>query len=127
MTKPRRGIRVYVTPKSLNKIEVEGSGDVRVDDVDGEKFSVAIRGSGDVRVVGHANSVELSVAGSGDIDASNLHAREGIVHISGSGDIKVHASKSLDANVSGSGDIRYGGNPEKISKSIAGSGSVRKM
>jgi hypothetical protein len=44
--------------------------------------------------------------------------------VSGSGRIVVTATRSLDASVSGSGAIFYGGDPTKVVTSITGSGAV---
>ena len=44
--------------------------------------------------------------------------------VSGSGRIVLTATKSLDATVSGSGAIMYGGNPEEVEQSVTGSGAI---
>ena len=43
------------------------------------------------------------------------------------GTIKVNASDSLNASVSGSGDILYKGSPKDLGKSINGSGEIRPL
>ena len=42
----------------------------------------------------------------------------------GSADIKVTATEMIKARVSGSGDIRYKGNPKKIDTKTSGSGDI---
>jgi hypothetical protein len=49
------------------------------------------------------------------------------VSIAGSGNAAVSAEDSLRASVSGSGDIRYNGNPPHVESSVAGSGSVKQL
>jgi hypothetical protein len=44
--------------------------------------------------------------------------------VSGSGNAAVYVSNSLNAHVSGSGGVHYGGNPKNVSKSKSGSGSI---
>jgi hypothetical protein len=40
--------------------------------------------------------------------------------------LKYMASKSLDVDIAGAGDVRYKGNPS-VKQNIAGSGDVRKV
>ncbi|WP_278021592.1 GIN domain-containing protein [Flavobacterium ginsengisoli] len=47
-------------------------------------------------------------------------------NVSGSGNSKVACDESLTARVSGSGNIRYVGNPEKKDTKVSGSGTISK-
>ncbi len=85
-----------------------------------------IAGSGDVRAKGKTGTVAIRVSGSGDVHLGDLEARDGNVEVSGSGDVEVWASDSLLISVAGSGDVIYRGDPPKVTKSVAGSGSIRK-
>jgi len=104
---------------------IAGGGDLALHRMQADKLAVAVAGSGNVAADGQADEVKFSVAGSGDIAADGLVARKVEVHISGSGDARVHATESLDARVSGSGDIGYKGHPRDVTRKISGSGSVR--
>jgi hypothetical protein len=55
-----------------------------------------------------------------------LKAEEVSINIAGSGDAAVHADKSLEVRIAGSGDVVYTGNPATVSTKVAGSGSVNK-
>jgi hypothetical protein len=72
------------------------------------------------------NTGELSVAleGSSEIRARDLHAGQVQVSISGAGSAEVYASETLAAEISGVGDIRYGGQPAKVVRTITGWGTV---
>ncbi|NNF18253.1 MAG: DUF2807 domain-containing protein, partial [Flavobacteriaceae bacterium] len=70
--------------------------------------------------------LEIRMSGSGDLDAFDLEADDVEVQVSGSADVEVTANKSLKANVSGSGDIRYKGNPKKVDSRKSGSGDITK-
>lgn len=112
------------TPEfSLN---ISGSGDFqgKLDCIGNSNFSVS--GSGDISAEGNCNEMSLRIAGSGDFRGKTFKAEIAKISIAGSGDAEVFASKELDVAISGSGDIRYWGNPEKVNKSVAGSGEVRK-
>ena len=44
--------------------------------------------------------------------------------VSGSGNARVYASGSLNATISGSGNVGYSGNPANVEKDISGSGEI---
>ncbi|GAB5550552.1 MAG: head GIN domain-containing protein [Saprospiraceae bacterium] len=139
-----KGIDIYITVPSLNKIGVSGSGDIQAD----EKFSnlgdlqVAVSGSGNVKFECDAKDVETRVSGSGNISikgkgtsfssrvsgsgnvrASDFEVADAKISVSGSGNVYVFATESLEASVSGSGDVKYKGKPRVKAKS-SGSGNI---
>ena len=89
-------------------------------------MDVTLSGSGDMDLAGSCGKLQVRVSGSGDVNAYELSAREVDAVVSGSADIKVTASEAIKARVSGSGDIHYRGNPEKIDSKTSGSGGVSK-
>lgn len=95
---------------------VKGSGDIDLKNVKATTVRTIVSGSGDVNVKGTTQWATLTVNGSGDISADKLTAAEVVATVAGSGDISCHASKQLDAKVSGSGDIDYKGSPSIVNK-----------
>lgn len=106
------------------RVVIEGSGDVEGSGIDASSVTVSIVGSGDVELSGAAAAVEAAIAGSGDIDLRNLIAVDAIASINGTGDIRVHATGSLDAEITGAGSIRYSGDPDVTDSSINGIGDI---
>lgn len=106
-------------------IAMSGSGDITLD-VDTDSLSASMSGSGDITLRGSTTDFEATISGSGDIEAYDLEADNVSASISGSADIHVTANKSIKARVSGSGDISYRGNPEKIDTKTSGSGDISK-
>ena len=104
---------------------VSGSGDVSLN-IEAETVEASLSGSGDINLSGQAGSFEVRVSGSGDIKAFELNANNVEATISGSADVQVTANEMLVARVSGSGDIRYRGNPKKIDSKASGSGEISK-
>ena len=104
---------------------VSGSGDVSLQ-IEAQSISATLSGSGDINLSGQAGSFEVKVSGSGDVKAYELSANNVDATISGSADVKVTANEMLYARVSGSGDIRYRGNPKKIDSKASGSGEISK-
>jgi hypothetical protein len=110
------------TNRDLNLI-VSGSGMIETE-AEADDVNAVISGSGDIRMTGSCENLEASISGSGDMDFSNLEATDADVSISGSGDMKVNVSGKLEASIAGSGSVEYKGNPEKVDKTVSGSGEV---
>lgn len=106
-------------------IEINGSGDLDIEDIDASTVALDISGSGDVELSGRADGLTLSIHGSGDVRAGGLDAERVAVDISGLGDVSVSASDALDVVLSGAGTVRYQGDPE-ITQQISGAGEVRR-
>jgi Putative auto-transporter adhesin, head GIN domain len=117
-------VQVIIVTKSLNGIALTGSGNMNVSGMTGPELTVEMKGSGNINVQGTVDHVTANLTGSGNIFCNELKARSAVVTVGGSGNVNVYAAESLDAKISGSGDIRYEGNPAKLTKSITGSGSI---
>lgn len=140
-------IAIYVVAKDLNSINVSGSGDVFFRDgihtsslklrvtgsgdmigkVDVKIIESSISGSGDMKISGRADNSTVSVGGSGDFSGRGLVTINTSVHVVGSGDADINASGSVNASVSGSGDIRYTGGAKNIMSSKSGSGDIERF
>lgn len=141
-----RSVHIYITMKDIDGLSVSGSGKMisetviksdelglsvsgsgdLVLDIDVAEVKSSVSGSGDVELRGKCRYNKLTISGSGEIDALDLLAEIAEIRISGSGDAEVHASKEIEARVSGSGSIRYKGNPDKVNQHSSGSGRIRK-
>lgn len=104
--------------------EIQGSGELQLT-VDAKTVHATVAGSGDIDLNGTSATLNASIAGSGNINAGGFIATNAKVDVAGSGNITVQAVESLDANIAGSGDITYRGNPGKVNKNIAGSGDIK--
>lgn len=107
------------------KTVMSGSGDITLN-LEVETLSASMSGSGDIKLSGRADSFEATISGSGDIEAYGLKADNVTATVSGSANIKVTANKMLKARVSGSGNISYRGNPEKVDTKTSGSANISK-
>jgi hypothetical protein len=62
---------VYVTLPALRAAAIAGSGDMRVDNVQSDRFDASIAGSGDLQIASlRAGDAKFSIAGSGNITAA---------------------------------------------------------
>jgi hypothetical protein len=142
--KDRGPVTILVSAPSLVGAEVAGSGDMKIDRVEGGDFageiagsgeielaslrarnaSFAIAGSGGVTASGTAETADFEIAGSGDVRAGGLEVKRAKVSIAGSGNVQARAMETASVDIMGSGDVVISG-PAKCSVNKMGSGNVR--
>jgi hypothetical protein len=120
----RSPMSVEVSMPSLDALSLTGSGNVSASGVDARDLTVTLSGTGVVTASGTATRLDVALSGSGDAELERLVARNVHAVVSGSGQIAATAKTSLDASVSGTGAIDYGGDPKDVTTSITGSGAV---
>ncbi len=141
----REQIFVHVVTPSVYEIKLAGSGVIYCDNLIADELSYVLTGSGDIEsagisayfveanltgsgeiiLSGNALQTDFSISGSGNIKALNLEQDKCIATISGSGTIYAFVQDLLDVLITGSGNVVYNGDPEKVVK-ITGSGRVIK-
>jgi len=137
-------VTVHVSVPSLTGAEVAGSGDMKIDKVEGGDFAGEIAGSGEIQLAslrarnatfaiagsggvtasGTAETADFSIAGSGDVHAGGLQVKSAKVSIAGSGNVETKATQSASVDIMGSGDVIVTGGA-KCSVNKMGSGDVR--
>ena len=122
---PTNDILFTLKVKTLEGLEISGSGKADVKGLAQDRLQVRISGSGDVAGQGTANDLELRISGSGSYRGQDIKSQRATVGVSGSGNAVISASDTLKADVSGSGTIEYVGEPQ-VTQNISGSGSVRR-
>jgi hypothetical protein len=133
-----------VTLPRLTAVSLAGSGDMRVDRVEGDRFDASVAGSGTLDIAalrvgraafsmagsgnlaarGSATRAELSVAGSGNLKARGVTARTAAVSIAGSGTAELTAKDRVDVSIVGSGEADISGGA-RCTVSRIGSGHAR--
>ena len=137
-------LTIYVTVPALAAASIGGSGDMKIDKVEGAHFAASIGGSGDMEIAalqvgdarfsvagsgaisarGRAQSSESSIAGSGDLRLQDFEVQRARVSVVGSGDVRARATETADVSIAGSGDVELSGGAQcKVSR--MGSGDVR--
>jgi hypothetical protein len=135
---------IHVTMPAIRAAAIGGSGDMRIDPVEGGRFAASIGGSGDmdiaslrvggadfsiagsggIRAAGRADQANVSVQGSGDMDLEALETRTASVSVIGSGDVRARAMSAANVSIMGSGDVSITGSA-RCNVNKMGSGSLR--
>ena len=138
-------IRITVTAPAYQVLEVNGSGSItspelisaddeleltvdgsgKIDlDVHAGTVTSELDGSGSITLRGGAQGQKVDMSGSGNYTAPDLLVKETVVKISGSGNAEVNSQAALTVDISGSGNVRYKGAPQKLNSNISGSGKL---
>lgn len=104
-----------------------GSGDFEAESIYVGSSYFKINGSGDCEVNGTAAMMELYQNGSGDFDGRGFEVKTAKIKKSSSGEADVFVTDTLDARLSGSGDLNIKGRPEITDFSVSGSGEIRNL
>lgn len=142
--RPQKTIKIYAGMEEVRSLSLSGSGDIiGTTPIDSENLDLAITGSGNIKLEtnasslkslisgsggvllkGNASSHEINIEGSGSVDAPELRTEMTRVSIRGAGNANVYADRKLDTNISGSGNVFYGGDPDECNTQVSGSGKV---
>ena len=137
-------VTVYVTMPRIVGTTIAGSGNMTVDRVEGQRFTidaagsgnltvamlavreakVSMAGSGDIALKGSADRLTVDIAGSGDVDAAGVKATGAAVNILGSGSVRAEVNGQASVSMMGSGDVDLG-KGAKCTISKMGSGEVK--
>ena len=98
------------------RANIEGAGNVNLNVEIENEFRVNVAGAGNVNLRGKSNSLHIDMAGAGRINTRNLKAEHVRVDVSGVGSVQVYASQSLNASADGVARVTVFGNPENVIK-----------
>lgn len=140
-------IRFRLELKTLDAIDAEGSGTLRIGPLATPTLSVRLGGSETLRLArleastldlrldgsgelaidgGRVERQRLRITGAADYTAPRLASREAVVAIDGAGTVRLAVRERLQASIDGSGEVLYVGQPQVV-QAIGGSGEVRRI
>jgi len=122
--RPSRPPRLDVFTWQLTDLTAGGVGTLEATKISGDAFTARFTGAGRATLSGAVRHLTIEVTGTADIDARGLPAEIVDVAISGVGEVAVAARDQLTVDISGTGQVRYAGQPRAIIQHITGSGEV---
>lgn len=114
--------KTYFDVSEMN-FDINGSGNIYFD-LDATDLNIDINGSGDVELTGNCTNSDYRVNGSGNIRCFEMVSEDCMATITGSGNIETYVNKSLDVQISGSGNVTYDGPVGTVNVNSTGSGNV---
>ncbi|HEY6178133.1 MAG TPA: head GIN domain-containing protein [Kofleriaceae bacterium] len=117
-------LRATVTAPDLSSLSLSGTGAMKVTGIANDKLSLHLGGTGALTAAGTTGALNVDVGGTGEVAAKQLTAKDVAVDVSGTGSARLHASRSIDARISGTGSVHVSGHPQQVKKSVSGLGSI---
>ncbi|SKC56971.1 head GIN domain-containing protein [Ohtaekwangia koreensis] len=137
-------MKVYVSVKNLNDLQVNGGGKVISEnsiaadyitlavngngsmdvDIKGNTVKAEVSGSGTLTLKGYATSIDALVSGTGALKGFSCPLETAKAKVSGSGTCELNVANNIDATILGSGSVKHKGNTKTAVKKIYGSGTV---
>jgi hypothetical protein len=105
------------------RIDISGSGTIQVEKLQAAALSSAISGAGNIELAGAADALDVRLSGAGNLRATRLQSQTARVSVSGVGNADLAVAQSLNASLSGTGNIRYHGTPH-VSQHMSGMGKI---
>ncbi|MCC3861351.1 head GIN domain-containing protein [Pseudemcibacter aquimaris] len=100
-------VTVFITMPDLEELEINGSGNVEINDLDNDQIELSINGSGDIFMKGSSNQVTIDINGSGDVELDEITGDDVEIDIHGSGNVDIDGGtcNSMEIDINGSGDV----------------------
>lgn len=107
-------------------LRLTGVGDLTVKDLSAKELAIETSGTGTLTVVqGATQTLKVTHKGTVDVVAQGVSTDTASVSLEGTGDVALGAVKdSLEASLSGVGDIIYKGSPQ-LAQSVTGTGDIK--
>lgn len=107
-------------------LRLTGVGDLTVKDLSAKELTIETSGTGTLTVAqGTTQSLKVTHKGTVDVVAQGVSTDTASVSLEGTGDVELGAVKnSLEASLSGVGDISYKGSPQ-LAQSVTGTGDIK--
>jgi hypothetical protein len=138
--------KVYVTCKTLERIEISSAGDVtgvtpfkieKLDiemssagdlrfEVEANEIGISISSAGNAYLKGKTNVLKADLSSAGDLNAYDLVAKTGEISVSSAGNARVYVTEEASFHSSSAGDIDYRGDPKIREIRTSSAGSVNK-
>lgn len=119
-------IELYTTDMSV--FTINGSGKTIIKSgLTSSNMDLEINGSGDIDIDQNKfDNMNCKINGSGNINGRYCETDHASVRISGSGNVELTVLNNLDVKISGSGDVNYWGSASITNADISGSGKIKK-
>ena len=123
---PEVGMTIYIGSNTLNAIDLDGKGNLYIDDLSVSSLELNVSGDGNIYASGKVNNLEINIDGVANIIADEFRSNYCSIDINGEAYVYIYVNTSLVVDIDGVGTVYYTGNisDENVSKDIDGTGSV---
>lgn len=123
--RPTQGITVHVSSASLNDVRLNGAVTLTASNLSGDTLKLESNGASSITVGGSVTNLEATFSGASRLDAKSLRSQTATVSLSGASLADVNVTETLNASISGAGNLTYSGNPKSVEKDVSGAGRIQ--
>jgi hypothetical protein len=105
------------------RLAITGAGNLSMQNVDADRVEVALNGLGNLEVSGAAARQEVDLTGAGNYSAADFETGAAVISMAGLGSATLWVVETLDADISGAGNIDYYGDPQ-VTQKVTGLGRI---
>jgi hypothetical protein len=145
-TNENRKLRAYISVKNIDKLDVSGATDIKIDGVlKGSNLKVELSGASSLKgaisyasvtvdqsgasnskLSGTVTNLDVDVSGASDFTGFDLVTENCRAEASGASDVKITVNKDLKVDASGASDIQYKGTASISDFRTTGASSLKK-
>jgi hypothetical protein len=123
--RPTKGIKIIISSASLTIVQLNGAVSVTASNLSGRGLKLEANGASSILVDGSLTNLEANLSGASTLNGTSLRAQTARISLNGACNADVTATETLNASISGTGVITYGGNPKSVEKTVGGVGTIR--
>lgn len=121
-----RSIKVTIVAPEIGDLDFDAPADVDLRGLDQQELHLTARGAVDLDAQGRVSRLFVDSEGAGSIDLSKVTGDDATVRIDGVGDVEVAATRLVDVEINGAGNVSLRNKPVTVRTQINGVGSVDK-
>ena len=118
------GIRVEIVAPQLTGLNLQAPGAVRLRDMQQNEFRLNVDSPADIEADGTVGKLDIIAKGVGNIDLEDVRAKDATVKIDGVGNVEISAAGTVDADMTGIGNLSLHQKPAKLNSRAVGIGSI---
>jgi len=117
-------VKIYITAKNIDSITSSGAAKINIDNINNQKFSMTLSGADHVDISGKTDDFTVQSSGAIHLEAKEFKAHNIDIKMSGAAHAEIFATGTINAKISGVGNIEYYGNPKIVKPEISGLGKI---
>lgn len=123
--RPTKGITIIISSASLKDVQLNGAMSLTASNLSGSDLKLDSNGASSINVQGSVTNLEADFSGASSLSAKALQTQTARISLNGACSADVTVTESLDASISGTGTITYGGNPKTVEQNVSGLGRIQ--
>ncbi|MDE8651746.1 GIN domain-containing protein [Novosphingobium album (ex Liu et al. 2023)] len=118
------GLDVTIVAPQIAGLDLEAPGDIALAGLQQDQFRLRSEGAVDLTADGKVRRLDIRAAGASDLDLARLDAEDATVRVDGMGDVSIAATRNVDVEINGAGNVTLHRKPAHLRSAINGVGSI---